>query len=44
VITEEGDAGWIPHDHVSDDSEVFEVGTEGTLIVTEWIALQKEWI
>lgn len=32
---------WIPQSQVDDASEVFSVGDEGTLIVTEWIAIQK---
>ncbi len=33
---------WIPLSQVHDDSEVFESGTEGTLIITAWLADQKE--
>jgi hypothetical protein len=32
---------WIPLSQIDDDSEVYQAGTEGTLIVTEWIAKQK---
>jgi len=32
---------WIPHSHIHDDSEVYEEGHEGTLIVSEWIATEK---
>jgi hypothetical protein len=32
---------WFPHSQITDDSEVYADGTEGTLIVTEWIAKQK---
>jgi len=32
---------WIPLSQISDDSDVFEEGDEGLLIVTEWIATQK---
>lgn len=32
---------WIPKSHVDDDSEVYEAGTCGELVVSEWIAVQK---
>lgn len=32
---------WIPKSQISDDSEVYSEGHEGTLIVSEWIAEQK---
>lgn len=32
---------WIPKTQINEYSEVFEMGTEGKLIVTEWIAKQK---
>lgn len=36
-----GEEYWIPKSQVDDDSEVYMQGTEGTLIITEWIATQK---
>lgn len=35
---------WIPHSQITDDSEVYDIGTEGTLIVTEWYAEKKGWL
>lgn len=32
---------WIPKSQITDDSEVYELGTDGTLVVTEWIAIEK---
>lgn len=32
---------WIPLSQVSDDSEIWRAGDEGTLIVSRWIAKQK---
>lgn len=32
---------WIPKSQIDDDSEVYEAGTSGKLIVTEWIAKEK---
>lgn len=37
----DGEEIWIPKSQITDDSEVYETGTEGTLVVTEWIAEQK---
>lgn len=37
----DGDEHWIPQSQVDDDSEVYEDGGEGTLIISEWIAIQK---
>lgn len=32
---------WIPKSQISDDSEVYEAGHTGTLIISEWLATQK---
>ncbi len=32
---------WIPKSQVDDDSEVYQSGTEGKLIISEWIAEKK---
>jgi hypothetical protein len=32
---------WIPQSQVHADSEVYNHGDEGTLVITEWIAKQK---
>jgi hypothetical protein len=37
----EGEEMWIPKSQIDDDSEVYEDGTEGTLIITQWLAAQK---
>lgn len=29
---------WIPKSQLEDDSEVYEKGDEGTLIITDWLA------
>lgn len=34
----EGKDTWVPLSQIHEDSEVFEVGHEGTLIVSEWWA------
>jgi hypothetical protein len=35
---------WIPKSCIDDDSEVYEDGTEGTLIVKKWFAKKNGWI
>lgn len=32
---------WIPKSQIHDDSEVYESGTEGTLVIPEWLAVEK---
>ena len=32
---------WIPKSQIHEDSEVYEKGHEGTLVITAWIARQK---
>jgi hypothetical protein len=41
---EEGDyrETWIPKSQVTDDSEVYKKGDEGTLIVTAWFARKED--
>lgn len=34
---------WIPQSQIHEDSEVYEKGTEGSLIVTAWLAREREW-
>lgn len=40
----QGEEVWFPKSHVHDDSEVYDDSdnSEGTLIVSEWIAIQKK--
>ena len=35
---------WIPQSQVHEDSEVWKNGDEGVLVITEWIAEQKNLI
>lgn len=37
----DGDDVWIPISQITDDSEVFREGDEGTLVITWWLAYQK---
>lgn len=38
------DTYWIPKSQLHDDSEVYEKGGEGTLIVSDWLARQLRWV
>ena len=40
----EGEETWIPKGQIHDDSEVHEKGTNGTLIISRWIAIQKDLV
>jgi hypothetical protein len=33
--------GWIPQSQIHDDSEVWQAGNSGQLVLTRWIAEQK---
>ncbi len=37
----DGEAVWIPHSQIDDDSEVFEEGHHGNLVISAWLAEQK---
>ena len=41
LIETEGEEFWIPQSQIEDDSEVWEEGDEGTLVITDWIAEKK---
>ncbi len=36
-------AEWIPQSQITDDSEVWREGDEGTLEITDWWARKKGW-
>lgn len=38
------DPQWMPFSQVSEDSEVYKAGDEGTLIVTKWFAKKMDWV
>jgi hypothetical protein len=40
-IPEQEDPVWIPQSQVHSDSEVWKLYDKGTLVITEWIAIQK---
>jgi hypothetical protein len=37
----DGKNHWIPTSQIHDDSEVYEAGTEGTLIIPRWLAVKQ---
>lgn len=40
----EGKAVWIPKSQITDDSEVYKSGTDGKLVIPEWLAMEKELV
>lgn len=43
VRFEGGQEEWIPQSQVDDDSEVFALGHEGALVVSDWFAGKRGW-
>lgn len=41
LVKIEGKECWIPKSQIHDDSEVYKKGTDGKLIISQWIAEQK---
>ena len=41
LVEIEGEQYWLPKSQIDDDSEVYEHGTSGTLIISAWLAQQK---
>ena len=39
-----GEQEWIPKSQIDDDSEVYKAGTDGVLVIPEWLALEKSLI
>jgi len=35
---------WIPQSQITEDSEVYKLGTEGTLVVSDWFAEKEGWV
>ncbi len=44
LVEIDGDEYWIPQSQVSEDSEVWKEGDEGDLVISSWIAKQKQLI
>ena len=42
LVLVEGQEVWIPQSQIHDDSEVWKAGDEGTLIIPDWLAVEKE--
>ena len=41
LVVVDGEEMWMPQGQVHEDSEVYEKGGEGTLIISKWIAGRK---
>lgn len=41
---DDANKAWIAKSQITEDSEVYRMGTSGTLIVTEWLAKKKGWL
>lgn len=39
-----GDEAWIPKSQIDDDSDVWEEGQEGTLVIPLWLAEKKSLV
>lgn len=37
-----GEEVWIPHSQIHEDSEVYESGGEGVLVIPRWLAEEKD--
>lgn len=42
LVEIEGETHWVPKSQISEDSEVFEDGMEGDLVVSEWFAQKND--
>ena len=40
---DDGNEDWIPRTQISTESEVYDKGTEGTVVITKWLAEQRNW-
>ena len=40
----DGETYWIPKSQIHDDSEVYTNDQEGTLVIPEWLAIEKEMV
>lgn len=41
LVELDGKEIWVPQSQIDDDSEVFEAGGEGVLVVSEWWATER---
>jgi hypothetical protein len=42
LVACEGDEVWVPTSQVHEDSEVYKPGTEGILVIPQWVGEMKE--
>jgi hypothetical protein len=43
MTSEEHGTFWVPKSVIDDDSEVYDVGHTGALVVSDWFAEEKGW-
>jgi len=43
VELESGEEVWVPQSVIDEDSEVYEEGHEGDLVVSDWFARKQGW-
>lgn len=44
VELDTGEEVWLPKSQIHANSEVYEMGTDGVLIIPEWLAIVKEMV
>jgi hypothetical protein len=42
LVACEGEEVWVPTSQIHEDSEVYKPGTEGILVIPQWVAEMKE--
>jgi hypothetical protein len=40
----DGKQVWLPKSQIHDDSEVYKMGTEGELVISQWLAEEKDLV
>ena len=43
LVVVDGAEEWVPQSQIDEDSEVWQEGDEGTLVVSGWFAHKKGW-
>ncbi len=43
LVDIDGEEHWVPKSQILDESEVWQDGDEGTLVVSGWLARQEGW-
>ena len=43
LVDVDGEENWIPKGQIDDDSEVYQRGDEGELVIPMWLAIDRGW-